>query len=111
MKRFALALMLACGAAAPAGAHPDHDMYEMENPRLLVVSSAQYVVGTMVDRQILDQSWQNIQASSARLREREGLMEWVVIFRNDAAQDPAQRVLYVMVSPTGQYLAANYTGN
>jgi hypothetical protein len=105
-----LALALTFAAAAPAAAHPDHDMYEEENPRLLALHSASYVVERMVERNAIPASWRGIEPSSALLRQRNGAMEWVVTFQNNLIAEPGERTLYVMLTQGGVYIAANYTG-
>ena len=110
MRYLFLALALSFAAAAPAVAHPDHDMYEQENPRLLALNSASYVVERMVERNAVPASWRDIEPTSAVLRQRNNATEWVVTFQNDAISDPAERTLYVMLTQSGVYIAANYTG-
>lgn len=110
MRRLFLALALAFCASAPAFAHPDHDMYQEENPRLTALHSATYVVERMVERNAIPASWRDIEPNSAMLRERNGATEWVVRFQNDAIANPAERTLYVMLTHQGVFLAANYTG-
>lgn len=109
-KALFLAIALTFSAASSAFAHPEHDMVEEENPRLLALHSASYVVGRMIERNAIPASWANIEPTSALLRQRNGADEWVVTFQNNAIADPAQRTLYVMLTYSGVYIAANYTG-
>jgi hypothetical protein len=110
MKKLFVAIAFAFAAATPAYAHPDHDMYEQENARLLALNSASYVVERMVERNAIPASWRDVQPSSAFLRQRNGAMEWLVTFENPAIANSAERTLYVMLTQTGVYIAANYTG-
>lgn len=110
MRALFVAVALSVSMLAPAFAHPDHDMYEQENPRLLAMNSATYVVGRMVERNAIPASWRDIQPNSALLRQRNGAMEWVVTFENPAITNAAERTLYVMLTQQGVYIAANYTG-
>lgn len=110
MKKLFVAVALALASASPAYAHPDHDMYEQENPRLLALHSASYVVDRMVERNAIPASWRDIEPNSAFLRQRNGATEWVVTFENPAITNAAERTLYVMLTQTGVYIAANYTG-
>jgi hypothetical protein len=105
-----LALALTFAAAAPVAAHPDHDMYEQENPRLLALNSASCVVERMVERNAIPASWRGIEPNSAVLRQRNNATEWVVTFENSSIANPAERTLYVMLTQGGVYIAANYTG-
>ena len=36
--------------------------------------------------------------------------EWVVSYKNHAVEDKSKQTLYVFLSVTGEYLAANFTG-
>ena len=110
MRKLFVAVALALVSVTPAQAHPDHDMYEQENPRLLALNSASYVVERMVERNAIPASWRDIQPNSALLRQRNGAMEWVVTFENPAITDVSERRLYVMLTQAGVYIAANYTG-
>jgi hypothetical protein len=106
-----LALVLAFALIAfPAAAHPGHDMDAELSPRQLANSSAMYTVNTMVARGILDESWRGAEPVSLELRDRNRASEWVATFRNNAIANPAQRTLYVIMTPMGEYIAANYTG-
>jgi hypothetical protein len=104
------AVALALSAMSPAYAHPDHDMFQSENPRLMAVTSAMSVVDRLVERGAVDASWRGREPISANLRQRNDATEWVVAFRNDAIANPDQRTLYVMLTQGGVYLAANYSG-
>jgi hypothetical protein len=110
VRQVLLALGLVFAAASPAIAHPDHDMYEQENPRLMALNSASYVVERMVERNAIPASWREVEPSSALLRQRNGATEWVVTFQNNAIANTAERTLYVMLTQGGVYIAANYTG-
>ncbi|MEQ1491244.1 MAG: DUF6488 family protein [Terricaulis sp.] len=114
MKNLTRSVLLAFGivvtSASPALAHPGHGLDDHMSPREIALSSAQYTVQTMVARQILEPSWRDIQPSSAMLRDRNGATEWLIEFRNDAVADATHRRLYVMLTPLGEYIAANYTG-
>ncbi len=110
MRALFVAVALSVSMVAPAFAHPDHDEFEAENPRLLAMNSATYVVGRMVERNAIPGSWRDIHPDSALLRQRNGAMEWVVTFQNPAIANAAERTLYVMVTQQGVYIAANYTG-
>ncbi len=90
MRQTFLALALVFAAASPALAHPDHDMYEPENPRLIPENSASYVVDRMVERNAIPASWRDIEPSSVFLRQRNGANEWVVTFENSAIGNSAE---------------------
>ncbi|MEQ1708194.1 MAG: DUF6488 family protein [Terricaulis sp.] len=110
MRIFLSALALAFAAVGPAYAHPEHDMYGTENPRLMAVTSAMSVVDRLVERGAVEASWRGREPVSANLRQRNDATEWVVTFQNDAIRNLEQRTLYVMLTQGGVYLAANYSG-
>ncbi len=111
MRPILVAVALMFASTAPAGAHPDHDMYEAENPRELAMASAVNIVARMIERGAIPASWSAIHPGGASLRQRNGVNEWVVTFQNPAVADSAQRTLYVMLTVSGVYIAANYSGN
>jgi hypothetical protein len=108
MLLMALATTLAC--ASPSWAHPEHDMDMSENPRSIALSSAGDIVDRMVARGAIDASWRTVAPSDATLRQHNGASQWVVTFRNNAVRNPAQRVLYVVLSYTGDYISSSYAG-
>ena len=115
MKRFLpLAAVLSLGLVAPAFpalAHPGHDEEPVTIPQGNAEAKAKTVVDTMIARDILEPSWRRLKAERSDLREgSSGGLEWVVVYRNPAAKDPAKRALYVFLSSDGIYLAANHTG-
>ena len=74
-------------------------------------ANATKVVAEFVSRSKLDKSWVSIAASSIEKKEFKGKQEWVVVFVNDKATDPAKQKLYVFLTLGGDYIAANHSGN
>jgi len=112
MLRNALVSLLLILASAPAAmAHPGHGLETEMTPRELALSTATYVVETMISRGAIEPSWRGIEPSAAQLRERGGSTEWIVSFENAAVRDATHRTLFVMLTQTGEYIAANYTGD
>jgi Family of unknown function (DUF6488) len=59
----------------------------------------------------LDATWQPIKHDKAELVDgKKGSKEWKVSFKHPAPKDPAQATLYMFFTPTGNFIAANYTG-
>ncbi len=73
-------------------------------------SNATNIVVELVQKEKLEASWASISATTAEKKEFDGTPEWVVIFVNDAIPDVAKQKLYVFLTVTGEYIAANYTG-
>jgi hypothetical protein len=111
--RIAAVLALSVAAPAfPAFAHPGgHEEDEMTVGRPEAITKAKAVVDTMIGRSLLDASWKGLNPTTSDLKEgRTGGIEWVVVFKNPKAPDPAKQTLYVFLSGSGMYLAANHTG-
>ena len=73
-------------------------------------SNATNIVAELVKREKLESSWASITASTVEKQEFEGTPEWVVIFVNDTISDVTKQKLYVFLTISGEYIAANYTG-
>ena len=126
MRTLICTLFAAAMATSPVLAHPpgedgEHDAMSRfrappaEQPKPVFSSAAaetkaRAVVGTMVDRKIVGASWRTVAPASVATRERAGSKEWVVTFRNPKERARAKRTLYVFLSESGEYKAANHTG-
>jgi hypothetical protein len=105
------AAALALGAlAGPALAHPEHDEPRMALDQASLETRAKSIVGALIERKIVEPSWATVPAADVQQRAADGAPQQVVVFRNPAVKDPAKRVLYVVLSPYGDYVAANHTG-
>lgn len=71
---------------------------------------AKRVVANMVQRKVLEQSWLKVEAERAELKPRKSTQEWVIAFSNAQENDAAKRTLYVFLSASGTYIAANHSG-
>jgi len=67
-------------------------------------------VSALVDKDKIDKSWKSIKATKSEKKQFDGKMEWVVIFNNKTISDKEKQTLYVFLTLSGEYLAANYTG-
>lgn len=74
------------------------------------VINATEVVSGFVTKNKLDKSWGFIKASSVEKNVFKGNSEWVIIFINDKIAAPDKQKLYVFLTLSGDYVAANYTG-
>lgn len=98
---------------AMAGSGHDHGHSHSNAPvnQATATTTATTIVAEFVKRKKLGESWASIKAGSVEKKEYKGSSEWVVSFVNDKITDPAKRTLYVFLTLTGDYIAANYTGN
>ena len=67
-------------------------------------------VARLVARGKIDSSWEAVKVARAEKKEFGGKQEWVVSFKNEKIDDEEKQTLYVFLSLTGEYIAANYTG-
>ena len=58
----------------------------------------------------LDNSWETVKHDKVEQVEGKKGKEWKVTFKNPAVTDPGKSTLYVFLSPPGNYIAANFTG-
>ena len=105
----AAALLLLCTLLAGGGlrAHPGHGA---DISREQAVERAATEIERLTAQGKLEKSWPiESRLVSAAVADRGNRPEWVVVFENRNAQTTSDR-LYVFLSLTGEYLAANFTG-
>ncbi len=105
-------LVAACAAlivAAPlAIAHPGHGE---EITREDAMKRAGIEVDRLVEETKLEKSWLLDRVTGgAERRVADEEVEWVVTFDNPKATDTVKRRLYVFLTASGDYLAANFSG-
>lgn len=105
--RIALAALAAAGLilAAPAVAHPDHDEAPQRRP---IADLARESVVTLITQTRLPATWARARLVTTSVRDRGGAQQFVVTFQNDAERNRSRRTLYVLMTPTGQFISANY---
>jgi len=69
------------------------------------------VIISLVERSKIEKSWSSIKASSVEQKIYQGKPEWVAIYDNKKIADTSKQKLYVFLTPAGEYIAINYTGN
>ena len=109
MRWIAVPLMLALvGASAPALAHP-HGADDFEaNPRPSITETARAAMLQLVAAGKLPASWREAKLLNRELRTKEGYLQWVVSFQNDAERKGGNRVLYVLMTPGGRFISAEH---
>ena len=83
-----------------------HDPVNQSQAEKVAIES----VAMLVKKGKIDGSWKSVSVASAEKKKFGGKMEWVVSFKNDKISDASKQTLYVFLSLTGDYIAANYTG-
>lgn len=100
---------------AMAGSGHDHGHGHGHSPSLPVTQetatiNATRIVGELARRNKLDGSWASVTASSVEKKVFKGRQEWVAVFINDKIADTKKQKLYVFLTLSGDYIAANFTG-
>lgn len=67
-------------------------------------------VARLVKKGKIDNSWTNAKVATAEKKKFGGKLEWVVTFSNEKVKDPGKQTLYIFLSLSGEYIAANYSG-
>lgn len=68
------------------------------------------IIASFIKQKTLDKSWAGTTVSSSEKKMFNGSQEWVVSFINEKVADTKKRKLYVFLTLSGDYIAANYTG-
>ena len=99
--------------AFTAIAGPGHDHSHSHDP--VTQQEAEQLAMKQVERLVkkgkIDNSWQSMPVSTVETKQFGDSTEWVVAFNNQSLPDPAKQTLYVFLSMSGEYLAANFTGH
>ncbi|MFZ5703828.1 MAG: DUF6488 family protein [Pseudomonadota bacterium] len=92
--------------AAPALAHPDHDM-DSEAPRPAAMIARDHVV-RLISQAKLPASWSKATVESSKQRNVKGVSQTVVTFQNAAEKDAAKRSFHVVVGRDGDIVSADH---
>ena len=96
--------------SAMAGSGHDHGHSHAPVNQATATTFATKVIVSLANRDKLDKSWTSITASSVEKEAYNGKEEWVAVFVNEKITDPAKQKLYIFLTLSGDYIAANYTG-
>jgi hypothetical protein len=108
-KTAALGLLLGATPAMTVLAHPDHK-HEAPRPEIdaeAAKARATEELARLVTKKKLEPSWQEATIKGIEKREGKKGWEWLATFDNKAV---AGKVLYVFLKPSGDFVAANFTG-
>lgn len=73
-------------------------------------SNATKIIASFIKKKSLDKSWEGTTVNSSEKKKFNGRQEWVVSFVNGKVTDAEKRKLYIFLTLSGEYIAANYTG-
>ena len=76
-----------------------------------VSSCAMQRKGTLIQKGKIAKSWQTIPQEKIEQIDGKKGKEWLVTFKDPNAKDKAKETLYMFFTPTGNFIAANFTGN
>lgn len=113
LKKLLLSLTLALfSMAAIAGGGHEHGHGHSHEPvnQITANSKATKIVASFIKQKILDNSWAGTAVNSSEKKTFNGKQEWVVSFANEKVTDVKKRKLYIFLTLSGDYIAANYTG-
>ncbi len=94
-----------------AGTGHDHGPAKAPVNQEVAEKNAGKAIAGLVERDKIDKSWSSIKASSVEQKLYQGKPEWVAIYDNKKIADTSKQKLYVFLTPAGEYIAVNYTGN
>jgi len=98
--------------AFTAVAGPGHDHSHSHDP--VTQQEAERLAMKQVERLVekgkINKSWQSMPVSTVETKQFGESTEWVVVFNNRTTPNPDKQTLYVFLSMSGEYLAANFTG-
>ena len=109
MRKLLLSAAALAVFASPALAHPEHDEMPRRVERKPIAESAKDAVIRLVTQAKLDASWSSVSAEKSEMRMIGGAQRWVVTFRNPAIKVAAKRILYVLLTPNGDFVSADHS--
>lgn len=116
MKKFLfVATLLASLSVAPVASAGEggscHFHGSVPAKESVVVGCAKDRVNALVGSSKLEKSWKSAQFDKAETVEGKNKKEWRLTFSNPTAPDGSEKTLYLFYTPTGNFIAANFTGS
>lgn len=106
IKTLVFVFLSAFGINAMAGGNHSHAPVGEEKASTM----ATQLVNNLVQQNVIVKSWSNVEIVEIEQKEFNGNMEWVSSFYNPEVADKSKQTLYIFMTLSGEYLAANYTG-
>ena len=97
---------------AVAGGGHDHGHGHSHSPvdQTTANATATKIIASFIKQKTLNKSWASTTVSSSEKKVFNDRQEWVVSFINEKVADDKKRKLYIFLTLSGDYIAANYTG-
>lgn len=108
MRYLILALAALSATATPAVGHPDGHDDQFRVVQRTVPQMAQDAVVRLVTQAKLPASWSKAEPIKSSVRVRKGVNQWVITFENKVEPRRGKRLLYVLMTPGGEFISANH---
>jgi hypothetical protein len=111
MKSGLIAVLLTAGGGHVALAHPNH-VHPAAKPEVDEAGAkarAQAELERLLSVKKIDATWKDVPVSTVEKKQMKKRWEWLVTFDNPAP-DAKKKTLYVFLKPSGDFVAANFTG-
>jgi hypothetical protein len=112
LKSGLIALFLVTAGGTPVAlAHPDHQ-HQAPRPEIdeaAAKTRAQAELERLMSKKKIDPSWKDAAINAVEKKQLKKRWEWLVTFNNPTA-DAKKQTLYVFLKPSGDFVAANFTG-
>ena len=96
--------VVAAGAGfGPAVAHRHHGVAIGREQTMQI---AQRMIAEMIRLKIIAESWAEASPIAGEQKERDGHVEWVFSYLNFAAEKEEERVLYIFLSDSAEFISA-----
>lgn len=106
-----LSFLLFASSVAIAGGDGDcHFHGRAPAKEAVVVDCANGKVKALVGSGKIENSWSAVKLDKAETVDGKNTKEWKLAFKNPAAKDTSKQTLYLFYSLTGNFIAANFTG-
>ena len=89
-----------------AGGNHSHDPVDQRQAE----ANANKIVTTLASKGVIDKSWTSVGVATSEQKKFGKNLEWVVSYKNSKVSDPQKQTLYIFLTLSGEYIAANYTG-
>lgn len=116
MRVYSLFVALALSALSPMtqaslGLPAGHN-HTVQNPivRDEALDIAARILEKLVEKNFVATSWLSVKPAAADKNKTATGEEWKIRFNNPKEIDPAKRSVYIFLTVTGEYIAANFTG-
>lgn len=94
------------GPGPPGHTHAEGEVGQEE----ILTRSKAYLHRLMVNGKI-EPSWEGVEPATIGKQTYKGSEEWVITFENPKAESADKKTLFMYFTPSGQVIAANFSGN